>query len=138
MRTNCNYEILKQVTRKVNSKVQYNVYYRAIRSGYLLLLFVPPGTFDLLGQSHNILHVLGVLATILEMEGTLVDMNVRRERLTSANLALVDFGWTVASPLVVTMGHAVMLIVFSRYVYTHPEIDNPDHANHKHDKMKCH
>lgn len=77
------------------------------------------------------MHICGALATAFQLEGSLVDLMARRDRLTSANLALVDAWWTLTVPLVVLIGHAVLLIAFSRYIFTHPESDNEA-------KTKCH
>lgn len=78
---------------------------------------VLPGKFDYVGHSHNLLHICGVTATLFQMEGALIDMDVRRDHLIETNLALMDPFWDQWIPLFVLLGHVLLVAVFGVYIY---------------------
>jgi predicted membrane channel-forming protein YqfA (hemolysin III family) len=78
---------------------------------------VMPGTFDYVGHSHNLLHICGVTATLFQMEGALLDMEVRRSFLTQNHLAMVDPYWNFWVPVILLGGHVLLIAGFGLYIY---------------------
>ena len=60
-----------------------------------------PGRFDIVGHSHNLLHIFGALATYHQMEGSLIDMVDRKDRFLQTGF-LTDPIWSnVVTPFVI-------------------------------------
>lgn len=75
-----------------------------------------PGKFDYVGHSHNLLHICGVTATTLQMEGTLIDMDVRRSHLITNHLAIMDSPWAGYVSFAILVGHVLLVTGFGRYI----------------------
>jgi hypothetical protein len=95
---------------------------------------VMPGMFDYVGHSHNLLHICGVTATLFQMEGALLDMEVRRPFLTQNHLAMIDPYWSVWSPVILLAGHVLLVGGFGLYIYWNEAATVECQKN----KMKCH
>ncbi|KAK4009048.1 hypothetical protein OUZ56_014189 [Daphnia magna] len=93
-----------------------------------------PGKFDYVGHSHNLLHICGVTATLFQMEGALIDMDVRRSHLIENQLAMMDPFWDQWIPLVVLLGHVLLVAVFGLYIYWNEPQTIPTCNQNK----KCH
>lgn len=89
---------------------------------------VLPGKFDYVGHSHNLLHICGVTATTLQIEGALLDLEIRRSHLLANNLAIVDSDWNTLVPSLVLVGHVLLVVGFGRHICRTEPID----------KTKCH
>lgn len=70
-----------------------------------------PGKFDFVGNSHQLLHISGILATHEQMSGALIDMNTRHETLANNSCVLPDY-WPLQVFATVFFGIAVTILCF--------------------------
>lgn len=75
-----------------------------------------PGSFDIVGHSHQLFHVTGILATMSQMQGILYDMNTKREHL------LPKWEFTTATSSIGLLGfvlfiNTIFVIIFSLRLY---------------------
>lgn len=82
-----------------------------------------PGKFDYIGHSHNLLHICGVMATLLQMQGALIDMETRRDHLMANQLSLAGSVWNTWVPVAVFAGHVLLVVGFGRYICRTESID---------------
>ncbi|CAG0887805.1 unnamed protein product [Darwinula stevensoni] len=75
-----------------------------------------PGKFDIIGNSHNILHVCGILATANQMNAVLIDLEHRKHSFTQNGWILDEF-WSSACLILVCVMNAIIVSGFSFYVW---------------------
>lgn len=67
-----------------------------------------PGRFDILGHSHNLLHVFGITATYLQMCGGMIDL-IKRRSLLEDHDWVVDRAWTyTVTPYIIFSSMAII------------------------------
>lgn len=71
-----------------------------------------PGKFDIIGHSHQILHICGILATYNQLWACLADMNSRRQLLRDAN-ALDSGGADLTLVIVVLVADLIAVAAFT-------------------------
>ena len=74
-----------------------------------------PGKFDIIGHSHNLLHLFGIIATNEQLQGALIDLQGRR---TSFELKqwTTDPTWAIlVTPFIVIL-NIIIIIGFTYYV----------------------
>ncbi|XP_054712184.1 membrane progestin receptor gamma-like isoform X2 [Uloborus diversus] len=69
-----------------------------------------PGKFDFLGNSHQLLHISGILATHHQMSAAIIDMSTRREFMQS-KYPLPEY-WSVHVFLLVLFSISVTIVIF--------------------------
>ncbi|XP_023225518.1 membrane progestin receptor gamma-like isoform X1 [Centruroides sculpturatus] len=75
-----------------------------------------PGKFDIIGHSHQLLHIAGILATNEQMNGALYDMTVRRNKLEN-NDQMISAEWPVYKFLFLFLSIIFIICVFSIYAW---------------------
>ncbi|CAL4065519.1 unnamed protein product, partial [Meganyctiphanes norvegica] len=69
-----------------------------------------PGRFDIIGNSHNLLHLFGIIATNEQLRGSLLDVSSRRVELQSLLWTTSPHWATIVTPLLIFCNF--LLIVF--------------------------
>ena len=87
-----------------------------------MFLSILKGQFDFIGNSHNWLHVFGVVATIFQSKGAFIDVPTRRATLIENGWNLSGF-WSGTTAMIVVILSLNLLTVtaFSLYVMSQPE-----------------
>ena len=86
-----------------------------------MFLSILKGQFDFIGNSHNWLHVFGVVATIFQSKGAFIDVPTRRATLIENGWNLSGF-WSGTTAMIVVILSLNLLTVtaFSLYVMSQP------------------
>lgn len=88
--------------------------------GFLYTSHLPerlaPGKFDIVGHSHQLLHICGVLATTEQINGALYDLKVRREVLQVSG-KMVCSSWSVGAVVFLFFVNAGIIAMFTRYAW---------------------
>jgi hypothetical protein len=94
-----------------------------------VFILIVKGQFDFIGNSHNWLHVFGVVATIFQSKGAFIDVPTRRATLIENGWNLTGF-WSGTTPMIVVILSLNLLTVagFSLYVMSQPA-DPPAEGN---------
>lgn len=91
----------------------------AIFGAFAYALHVPerlaPGRFDIVGHSHQWLHICGILATHEQMHGALLDLQERRDLIVRSG-GLLSQTWVVNSAVFVVLVDAAIIAAFSSFV----------------------
>lgn len=75
-----------------------------------------PGSFDIIGHSHQVFHVCGILGTMTQMQGILYDMKERKSELLSS-WEFNDWSSSIGMVGVVLLINTVFVIMFTVMVY---------------------
>ena len=86
-----------------------------------MFISILKGQFDFIGNSHNWLHVFGVVATIVQSKGAFIDVPTRRATLIENGWNLSGF-WSGTTAMIVVILSLNLLTVtaFSLYVMSQP------------------
>lgn len=74
-----------------------------------------PGRFDIIGHSHQWLHICGIVATMEQMNGSLLDL-VERKNLIIENNLILPPSLIFNSSMLVLVCNAVIIFIFSTVV----------------------
>lgn len=68
-----------------------------------------PGRFDIIGNSHNLLHLFGIIATNEQLRGSLLDVSSRRDDLQLSMWTTSPFWATIVTPLLVICNFLIII-----------------------------
>lgn len=88
----------------------------AFFAAFVYALHVPerlyPGKFDIVGHSHQLLHIGGIMATHFQMHAALLDLEERRTMLTAGGW-VPSPSWVINSAVLVALADAIIIVAFS-------------------------
>lgn len=81
-----------------------------------------PGSFDIIGHSHQLFHIFSVIGTYAQVEGVLLDLQATREAMVSPDGLTYDHIDTYAIPRAICfiITHSIIILYFSLRLYNNP------------------
>ncbi|KAI8493711.1 Progestin and adipoQ receptor member [Branchiostoma belcheri] len=76
-----------------------------------------PGKFDIIGHSHQLFHVTGIIATNFQISGVLTDLQARREFLETVRPQPVEFWDNIGLMLLVLAKNLLIILFFTLSLY---------------------
>ena len=62
-----------------------------------------PGKFDIIGHSHNLLHLFGIIATNEQLQGSLIDLQGRKSSFAAIEWTTPQYWTTLVTPIIVIL-----------------------------------
>ncbi|GAB6026982.1 Progestin and adipoQ receptor member [Chamberlinius hualienensis] len=91
----------------------------ALLGAFVYAFHVPeclaPGKFDIIGHSHQWLHICGILATLEQMNGSLIDLMERKPLILEMNM-LLPISLIFNSSFLILISNAAIILMFSTVV----------------------
>ncbi|CAH1774516.1 unnamed protein product [Owenia fusiformis] len=118
----------------------YRQFFFAAGSAFLYSTHLPerifPGTFDIIGHSHQLFHICSVMGTFDQMNAILYDMVDRREFIL-ANDMIPSFSLSIGAMLLSLALILLLLACFTYRLYNMPIHGVQTHGKHREDMCSC-